>query len=110
MKTEPFYVERLWKGKIQQAKYPQSVCKPDMYLVPMLYHNGQQTIDGREYTNLKNKFAHPDGLPKTYEVYSKRYWAGVEERKRLYRTTECKVPEEITECEEHRDSRHPNPR
>jgi len=85
MKTSPFNESKLWKGKIQLSNYPRPIPKPDMYLSPITYHNGQLVIDGKEYTNLKNKFSHPDGLPKSYASYSKKYWEGVNERKLIYR-------------------------
>ena len=85
MKTTPFNESHLWKGTLQLSNYPKSVCKPDMVLMPLIYHNGQHLIDGNEYKRIQNRFCHPDGLPKTYAAYSKKYWDGVNQRKQLYR-------------------------
>jgi hypothetical protein len=54
-----------------------------MVLSPLTYHNGQPVIDGKELTMLRTIFC--GDLSKSYSVYSKNYWAKVNERKELYR-------------------------
>ena len=81
----PFNKENLWAGKIQKANYPPPVQKPDMDLIPLTYHNGQQIVPGAEYNRILKRFCDPDGLPKTYAEYSRKYWEGVELRKEQFR-------------------------
>ena len=83
--TKPFKEHTLWKSSIQKAGYPVPVRKPAMNLLSLTYHGGQEFILGAEWTRIKERYCDPDGLPKSYAVYSRNYWAQVEERKRLYR-------------------------
>jgi hypothetical protein len=82
--TEPFLKERLWKGEIQKAGYPAPIQKPDMVLFPLTCHGGQAMIDGAWRDRMLAEYCKPT-LPEGYDAISKRYWAGVEERKKAYR-------------------------
>ena len=84
--TRPLNEQLLWKGKIQLSKYPPSINKGDMNLLPC----GKSPIDGAEFKRLQNKYCDPDGLVKGYAEYSKKYWEGVERRKIDYRLNALK--------------------
>ena len=88
--AEPFLKERLWKGKIQKAGYPRPIQKPDMTLFPLTCHGGQPIIEGAWRDRMLADYNKPT-LPESYEAISKRYWAGVEKRKQLYRVTQALV-------------------
>ena len=73
--SRPFNEHLLWKGKIQIANYPKPIVKPQMILPEINWLTGivmnPPDIHGE--------------MNKAYKAYSKNYWLGVEERKRMYR-------------------------
>ena len=75
--TRPFNENLLWKGKIQTAKYPTPSAKPEMILPKI------NSLTGK----LIDSLSKPGDLEKNYSEMSKKYWAGVEERKLAYRET-----------------------
>jgi len=83
--SKPLNQDKLWRSKMQQANYPKPITKPDMNLLPLTYHNGEQIIDGPEYERLKKEYCDLDLSSKLFTSTSQAYWAGVEERKRRYR-------------------------
>ena len=85
MLTAPFDPDAIWQGRIQRANYPKPAEGVPMNLLPLSYHGGQSIIYGKEYTNMLKSYCDPDGLVKGYNEYSRRYWAGVERRKREFR-------------------------
>jgi len=89
--SKPLNEHKLWKGKIQLANYPPAVEKPPMNLLPLTYHGGQETIDGAEYTRIKNEYCDPKMLTKGYEDYSKKYWEGIRTRNAIYRANADRV-------------------
>ena len=82
---KPLNEHKLWRGKIQQANYPKPFTKPDMKLLPLTYHGEQSYIEGAEYEKMKKEYCDLDLSCKLFTSTSESYWAGVEERKRLYR-------------------------
>jgi len=73
--TRPFNEHLLWKGKVQLANYPAPSAKPPMILPKI------NSLTGKVMDSLVK----PGDLEKSYSDMSKKYWAGVEERKRAYR-------------------------
>ena len=93
--TKPFNEGQLWKGKIQKAGYPAAVEKPPMNLLSLTYHGGQMFILGAEWTRMKEAYCDPDGLPKSYAEYSKRYWEGAAARAAAYRRKAALPSEDV---------------
>ena len=71
----PFNPDALWKGKIQQARYPEPMRGPDFWLP--------------KFNTLTGHLDNPPNLTKencaAYAAYSARYWAGVKQRRAAYR-------------------------
>lgn len=79
----------LWKGEIQKANYPEvKKWTLPIELPPLSYYGRQVPIDGTEYKKIQYKWCEPDGLVKSYNIYSAQYWKGVRERQKLYRLKE----------------------
>ena len=78
--TRPLNEHLLWKGAIQRAKYPKPSLKPPMVLPKI------NALTGKEM-NPPN--IHEE-MNRIYEAYSRRYWIGVEVRKRAYRIEQMK--------------------
>jgi hypothetical protein len=76
MFSRPFNEELLWKGCIQRANYPDPVRKPPMELDQVNSLTGHRT---KEILNIYKK------VNASYELYSRKYWEGVEKRKKEYR-------------------------
>ena len=73
--TRPLNEHLLWKGAIQRANYPKPTLKPPMILPKICSLTGRE-IDPPNIHEEMNRL---------YAAESKRYWAGVEQRKWEYR-------------------------
>jgi hypothetical protein len=74
---KPFNVEALWKGKIQEAGYPEAKLGPDFWLPKVNILTGV-VLNSPDLT--KENY-------KSYSKYSDNYWAGVRERHAAYRAS-----------------------
>jgi hypothetical protein len=72
----PLYEEFLWKGKIQLANYPEARQGPP-FILPKVNTLTGLVVDKPTIENEMNR---------TYNEYSKKYWANLRKRHEAYRT------------------------
>lgn len=72
----PLHEEFLWKGKIQLARYPEPRQGPE-FVKPKLNWLTGIVLNPPNLTEENNR---------SYDEYSKKYWAGLRKRNEVYRT------------------------